>query len=62
RIGAEHRSYMTNEEAIALTTTAIRDVTDGDVPGDSWEGAVLDRTLGRRKFRRLDTEELAASS
>ncbi|MEN8233851.1 MAG: proteasome subunit alpha [Actinomycetota bacterium] len=60
RIGSEHQPDLSLDEAIALTTEAIRDITDGDIPAESWEGAVLDRTLGRRKFRRLDPEELIA--
>lgn len=62
RIGAAHRQDMSLDEAIALTTGAIRDVTEAEIPIDTWEAAVLDRTLDRRKFRRLETEELAAGT
>jgi len=52
------RSGMSLEDAIALTTSAIRDTADESTPGADWEAAVLDRTLGRRKFRRLEAAEI----
>ena len=55
------RSGMSLEDAIALTTSAIRDTADESTPGADWEAAVLDRTLGRRKFRRLETAEIEAA-
>ena len=59
---AGYRSGMSLEDAIALTTSAIRDTADESTPGADWEAAVLDRTLGRRKFRRLDSTEIAAAT
>ena len=53
-----YRAGMSLEEAIALTTTAIRSTGDESVPEAGWEAAVLDRTLGRRTFRRLDAGEI----
>ena len=55
------RSGMSLEDVIALTTSAIRDTADESTPGADWEAAVLDRTLGRRKFRRLETAEIEAA-
>jgi len=55
------RSGMSLEDVIALTTSAIRDTADETTPGADWEAAVLDRTLGRRKFRRLETAEIEAA-
>jgi len=55
------RSGMSLEDAIALTTSAIRDTADESTPGADWEAAVLDRTLGRRKFRRLEAAEIEAA-
>lgn len=57
-IAAGHGSDMSLDEAIALTTSAISDTADPSVPDAGWEAAVLDRTLGRRKFRRLNPDEL----
>ena len=59
---AGYRSGMSLEDAIALTTSAIRDTADESTPGADWEAAVLDRTLGRRKFRRLDSTEIEAAT
>ena len=59
---AGYRAGMSLEDAIALTTSAIRDTADESTPGADWEAAVLDRTLGRRKFRRLDSTEIAAAT
>ena len=57
-----YRAGMSLEDAIALTTSAIRDTADESTPGADWEAAVLDRTLGRRKFRRLDSTEIEAAT
>ena len=59
---AGYRAGMSLENAIALTTSAIRDTADESTPGADWEAAVLDRTLGRRKFRRLDSTEIEAAT
>ena len=56
-----YRADMSLEEAIALTTTAIRSTGDESVPEAGWEAAVLDRTLGRRTFRRLGAGEIPAA-
>lgn len=57
-----YRADMSLEEAISLTTSAIRDTGDESMSEAGWEAAVLDRTLGRRKFRRLGADEIAAAS
>jgi proteasome alpha subunit len=44
--------------AIGWAKAACLSVTDGNGQA-GWEGAVVDRTLGRRAFRRLTAEELA---
>ena len=62
RIGSEHHPDMPLEEAIALTTTAIREVAGGGEGAEFWEGAVLDRSLGRRMFRRLEPSEMTADA
>jgi proteasome alpha subunit len=60
-LAAGYRSEMSLRDAIALTTAAIRDTEDESSPEASWEAAVLDRTRGRRKFRRLETSEIEAA-
>ncbi len=47
--------------AMTEATTAIAESSEEDISDDAWEAAVLDTTLGRRKFRRLDLEEIAAA-
>jgi len=47
--------------AMTMATTAISESSEEDISDDAWEAAVLDATLGRRKFRRLDLEEIAAA-
>jgi proteasome alpha subunit len=44
--------------AITLGTESLNSVEGREMPSDSLEVGVLDRTLGRRKFRRLDNSEL----
>ena len=46
------------ERALELAKTAFRSLME-DRSIQGWEGAVLDRTLGRRTFRRLTDDELA---
>jgi hypothetical protein len=48
------------EDAIRLTTTAIQNATESAIPPEDWEAGALDRSLGRRKFRRLSVEEIAS--
>ncbi|MDQ4064963.1 MAG: proteasome subunit alpha [Actinomycetota bacterium] len=44
--------------AIKLASDALRSVEGRDVPAEALEIAVLDRTLGRRKFVRLTADEV----
>jgi proteasome alpha subunit len=48
-------------ETVRVAAAAIEDVEEGEVEPAGWEAAVLDRTLGRRMFRRLDPAEIAAA-
>ena len=45
--------------AVKVSAAAIEGVIESEVTADDWEAAVLDRTLGRRKFRRLAADEIA---
>ncbi len=58
-IGGGYRPDMGLEDAISLTTTAIQNATENAILPDEWEVGVLDRSLGRRKFRRLASDEIA---
>lgn len=55
---AEGRSL---DAAIRAAAGAIESVEDHDIGTEDWEAAVLDRSLGRRKFRRVTAEEIAAA-
>lgn len=46
--------------AVSTSAQAIEAVVGSEVAADDWEAAVLDRTLGRRKFRRLEPAEIEA--
>jgi len=61
RIAAEHVADMTLDAAIALATRSLEAAADHEVEPGAWEAAVLDRNLGRRKFRRLDVDEISAA-
>jgi proteasome alpha subunit len=50
---------LTLARAISLAQEACASVVEDDAPA-GWEGAVLDRTIGRRAFRRLSREELGS--
>ena len=47
--------------AIGVATGAIAENTEDGIENGSWEAAVLDAKLERRKFRRLSAEEVAAA-
>ncbi len=47
--------------AMTMATTAIAESSEEDISDDAWEAPVLDANLGRRKFRRLDLDEIAAA-
>ncbi len=47
--------------AMTVATTAIAESSEEDISDDAWEAAALDESLGRRKFRRLDLEEISAA-
>lgn len=49
------------DHAVQLAARSIESVVETPIADDDWEAAVLDRTLGRRKFRRLTTAEIGAS-
>ncbi len=51
---------MPLDAAVRLAADAVEAVEEQEIPPTDWEAAVLDRNLGRRKFRRLDAEEIAA--
>jgi proteasome alpha subunit len=61
RVSAGYAPSLTLEAAIALATSAIAESSEGEVDPASWEAAVLDSKLGRRKFRRLNGDEVAAA-
>jgi hypothetical protein len=44
--------------AVGLAADTIESVLETTVADDDWEAAVLDRNLGRRKFRRLSGSEI----
>ena len=48
---------LSYEAALELAKAAFRSLNGEDIEG--WEGAVLDKSLGRRTFRRLTVDELA---
>ena len=60
-IGSGHRPDMGLADAVSLATTAIRNATESEIVSGGWEAGVLDRSLGRRKYRRLSDDEVAGS-
>lgn len=63
---AEHLTEAITEPpdlagAVRVAAEAIEGVVESSVADADWEAAVLDRTLGRRKFRRLTVEEIGAA-
>lgn len=47
--------------ALSTACAAIEANTGREVPADEWEAALLDRSAGRRTFRRIGTDEIAVA-
>jgi proteasome alpha subunit len=56
----QFRAGATLSEAVAWSVGAFQTVTGRTFESHEWEAAVVDRTLGRRGFRRLEPQEMAA--
>jgi proteasome alpha subunit len=59
RLKEDYREALSLEDSVRLATTALSRVEDSPVQAENLEAAVLDRTRGRRKFRRLTDQELS---
>jgi len=53
------RDEMTLPEAVALCARLFAQAENRTIESSDWEGAVLDRTVERRLFRRLDAADFA---
>ncbi|MGH9024259.1 MAG: proteasome subunit alpha [Acidimicrobiia bacterium] len=58
-LGEQYASGLSLEEAVRLGTAALGGSDERELTPDQLEVAALDRRLGRRKFRRIQGEELA---
>jgi proteasome alpha subunit len=61
KLSDAHRDGFDLAAAVEAAASAIEAVEDRRIDADDWEAAVLDRTLGRRRFRRLDADEIGAA-
>ena len=61
RLAAGYDADRSLESAVAFAIEAIEAIEERTIEAHDWEAAVLDRTLGRRKFRRLAAAEVAAA-
>ena len=55
----EYKEGLALEDAVRVATTALSKVEESSVEAENLEAAVLDRTRGRRKFRRMTDQELS---
>jgi proteasome alpha subunit len=60
RLREAYRDGLSQEEAVQISVRALAEVEERPVEAISVEAAVLDRTRGRRKFRRLTGQDIAA--
>jgi proteasome alpha subunit len=58
RLSERYAAGASLQEAIAWAKDACSADTDGGVADGGWEAAVVDRTNGRRSFRRLTADEV----
>ncbi len=61
KLGERYGDGASLEVAIQTVTSLVEEVEEREVPADGWEAAVLDRTHGRRTFRRLTADDVAAA-
>ena len=59
RLEASYEPGAPLGDALGWARAAFEEDTDGKIPPEGWEAAVIDRTLGRRTFRRLQPVEIA---
>ena len=57
---ADYVEGMSLQAALQLTASAIETAEETSIEAGDWEAAVLDRSGGRRTFRRLTATEIAA--
>jgi proteasome alpha subunit len=57
----DYTEGMALRDAIALGIRLFSQAENKTIGAEDWEGAVLDRTLGRRMFRRLEVADFAAA-
>ena len=60
KLGEAYGEGLDLNGALALAISIVETVEDRQLASEAWEAATLDRTLGRRMFRRLSTEEIEA--
>jgi proteasome alpha subunit len=58
RLGEAYKPGLSLEEAVRTGVEALGSTNGGPLPMERVEAAVLDRTRGRRKFRRLSDDEV----
>jgi proteasome alpha subunit len=59
RLREAYRDGLSQEEAVQISVRALAEVEERPVHAINVEAAVLDRTRGRRKFRRLTDQDIA---
>ena len=59
RLKSSYREGLSQQEAVQMAVRALSEVEERPVETVNVEAAVLDRTRGRRKFRRLADQEIA---
>lgn len=57
-LGERYQPGMTLAEAVRMTCEVFEMVEKRKIPLEGWEAAVLDRSNGRRSFRRLSQDQL----
>ena len=61
RLKEAYRPDLSLEEGVRTAARTLSEAEDRQIEVDNLEGALLDRTRGRRKFRRLSDAELTAA-
>ena len=61
KLADDYDENRSQEAAVATAIGAIEAIEERTIEAGDWEAAVLDRTMGRRQFRRLTAAEIATT-
>ncbi|MDP8959001.1 MAG: proteasome subunit alpha [Actinomycetota bacterium] len=62
RLNERYQPRLGLHQGVQVVARVFEELENRSIPPEEWEAAILDRSLGRRAFRRLETQEIAAGA